>query len=62
MSHQSRLFEHPAFLLALAAFLTAVFVQSGELGPIDTIIRLQTTHSYWTSKPSVPEHSVLEFH
>ncbi len=40
----------------MAAFLTAMLVQSGELGSIDTIIRLQTTHSYWTSKPAVPEH------
>ena len=51
----------PAFLLALAAFLTALLVQSGELGSIDTTIRLQTTHSYWTSKPAVPDQSVVKW-
>ena len=44
-----RLFNHPGFLVGLAAFLTAVLVQSGELGSIDTVLRLQTTHSLWTS-------------
>src|SRR5712692_2017443 len=44
-----RLFNHPGFLVGLAAFLTAVLVQSGELGSIDTALRLQTTHSFWTS-------------
>ena len=58
---QNRLLDRPAFLLALAAFLTALLVQSGELGSIDSINRLQTTHSYWTSKPSVPEGTVVKF-
>src|SRR5712691_411922 len=44
-----RLFNHPGFLVGLAAFLTDVLVQSGELGSIDTALRLQTTHSFWTS-------------
>src|SRR5437879_12144574 len=44
-----RLFNHPGFLVGLAAFMTAVLVQSGELGSIDTVLRLQTTHSLWTS-------------
>jgi len=43
------LFNHPGFLVGLAAFLAAVLVQSGELGSIDTVLRLQTTHSFWTS-------------
>src|SRR5438445_10937958 len=43
------LFNHPGFLVGLAAFLTAVLVQYVELGSIDTVLRLQTTHSFWTS-------------
>lgn len=58
---RNRILDQPAFLLALAAFLTASLVQSGELGSIDTEIRLQTTHSYWTSKPSVPDRSLHVF-
>jgi hypothetical protein len=61
-AQQRRILDRPAFLLALTAFLTALLLQSGELGSIDTIIRLQTTHSYWTSKPSVPDNSPLESH
>lgn len=56
-ARQKRVLDEPAFLLALAAFLTALLVQSGELGSIDTTIRLQTTHSFWTSAPSVPDNS-----
>jgi hypothetical protein len=40
-------------LLALVAWLTAVAVQPGELGSIDTKRRLQTTHSFWTAEPAV---------
>ena len=58
---QNRILDHPAFLLALAAFLTALLLQSGELGSIDATLRLQTTHSFWTSKPSVPDSSVVKF-
>jgi hypothetical protein len=36
---------------------TALLVQSGELGSIDSDIRLQTAHSFWTSAPSVPDNS-----
>jgi hypothetical protein len=43
----------PAFLLALAAALLACVVQSGDLGSVDTLRRLQTTHSFWTSDPPV---------
>ena len=60
-AQQNRILDRPAFLLTLAAFLTALLVQSGELGSIDTINRLQTTHSYWTSKPSVPDGTVVKF-
>jgi hypothetical protein len=52
-----RAIKSPAFLVGLAAFLTAVLVQSGEVGSIDTEIRLQTTHSFWTNAPSVPDNS-----
>ena len=54
-AQRKRILDRPVFLLVLAAFLTALLVQSGQLGSIDTMIRLQTTHSYWTSKPSVPD-------
>ena len=47
----------PAVLVGLAAFLTALLVQSGELGSIDTEIRLQTAHSFGTNAPSVPDNS-----
>jgi hypothetical protein len=43
----------PVFLLALAAALLACVVQSGDLGSVDTLRRLQTTHSFWTSEPPV---------
>jgi len=43
----------PVFLLALAAGLLACVVQSGDLGSVDTLRRLQTTHSLWTSDPPV---------
>ena len=45
--------QKPILLLALAACLTAVIVQPGNLGSIDTTRRLQTTHSLWTSAPPV---------
>jgi hypothetical protein len=41
------------YLLLLAAFLTALIVQPGSLGSVDTVRRLQTTHSFWTSAPAV---------
>jgi hypothetical protein len=52
-----RAIKSPAFLVGLAAFLTALLVQSGDVGSIDTEIRLQTTHSFWTEAPSVPDNS-----
>jgi len=49
------------FLLSLAAGLTAVVVQSGELGSADTMHRLQTAHSFWTSEPPVFPNEYPEF-
>ena len=48
-----RWLRDPVFLLALAAALLACVVQSGDLGSVDTLRRLQTTHSFWTSDPPV---------
>lgn len=45
--------RNPVFLLTAIALLTAVLVQSGELGSSDTTHRLRTTHSFWTSEPPV---------
>lgn len=56
-ARQKKVLNHPAFLVGLAAFLTALLVQSGELGSVDSDIRLQTTHSFWTPAPSVPDKS-----
>jgi len=49
------------FLLALTAALTAFVVQSGELGTSDTMHRLQTAHSFWTSEPAVFPDEYPEF-
>jgi len=51
----------PAFWLALCAGLVAFAVQSGELGSADTMHRLQTAHSFWTSEPPVFPHEYPEF-
>jgi len=51
----------PLFLLALAAGLSAFVVQSGELGSADTMHRLQTAHSFWTSEPPVFPQEYPEF-
>ncbi len=51
----------PAFLLAAVALLTAFVVQSGDLGSSDTMHRLQTTHSWWTSQPPVFADEYPEF-
>jgi len=55
------LVRRPAFLLGLAAFLTALVVQSGELGTSDTQHRLQATHSFWTSQPAVLPEEYPDF-
>jgi hypothetical protein len=60
--HQVRaLFRNPLFLVCLTAFLTALVVQSGELGTSDTTHRLQTTHSFWTSEDPVDPQDYPEF-
>src|SRR5579863_8581479 len=51
----------PLVLLALIAGLGAFFVQSGELGSADTMHRLQTAHSFWTSEPPVFPQEYPEF-
>jgi hypothetical protein len=56
-----RLFRNPLFLVCVTAFLTALLVQSGELGTSDTTHRLQTTHSFWTSEPPVDPSEYPEF-
>jgi hypothetical protein len=56
-----RWFREPIFLLALTACLGAFVVQSGELGTADTMHRLQTAHSFWTSEPPVFPNEYPEF-
>ncbi len=51
----------PLVLLALIAALAAFAVQSGELGSADTMHRLQTAHSFWTSEPPVFPQEYPEF-
>ena len=53
--------HRPVFLLGMAAFLTALLGQSGELGSSDTQHRLQATHSFWTSEPAVLPDEYPEF-
>jgi hypothetical protein len=60
-SRLRRSFQIPVFLLALTAGLLACCVQSGELGTSDTMHRLQTAHSFWTSEPAVFPHEYPEF-
>jgi hypothetical protein len=54
-------FRDPVVLLALTAALGAFVVQSGELGSADTMHRLQTAHSFWTSEPPVFPQEYPEF-
>jgi len=62
MSDQARgWFRDPVVLLALAAGLAGFVVQSGELGSSDTMHRLQTAHSFWTSEPPVFPQEYPEF-
>jgi len=51
----------PRSLLAAIALLSALLVQSGELGTSDTMHRLQTAHSFWTSQPPVFRWEYPEF-
>jgi hypothetical protein len=57
----SRYLRDPKFLLALIAALLAFVVQSGEMGSADTMHRLQTAHSFWTSEPAVFPNEYPEF-
>jgi len=56
-----RITHKPLFWLALCAGLLAFCVQSGELGSADTMYRLQTAHSFWTSDPPVFPNEYPEF-
>jgi hypothetical protein len=51
----------PRLLLCITAALLAFVVQSGELGSADTMHRLQTAHSFWTSEPAVFPNEYPEF-
>jgi len=51
----------PVVLLCLAAGLGAFVVQSGELGSADTMHRLQTATSFFTSEPPVFPQEYPEF-
>ena len=67
LARLAELRHRPVFLLGAAAFLTALLVQSGELGSSDTQHRLQATHSFWTSEPAVlpgeyPEFGLIGHH
>src|SRR5208283_1595073 len=61
MTNVSRYLRDPLFLLCLTASLAAFVVQSGELGTSDTMHRLQTAHSFWTSEPPVFPNEYPEF-
>ena len=43
------------FLVIITAFLTALIVQPGEPGSVDTARRLQVAHAFWTAAPPFPE-------
>lgn len=61
MTPPQKLIGNPVFLLGVVAFLTALLLQSGELGSSDTTRRLQTTHSFWTSAPPVVPEDYPDF-
>src|SRR5438309_11476939 len=60
-SRLSRWLNDPLILMIFAAGLLAFAVQSRELGTADTMHRLQTTHSPWTSQPQVLPSEYPEF-
>src|SRR5256885_6087307 len=60
MRNASR-WRDPRLLLCITAALLAFVVQSGELGSADTMHRLQTAHSFWTSQPAVFPNEYPEF-
>jgi hypothetical protein len=51
----------PVILLCVAAGLGAFVIQSGELGSADTMHRLQTATSFFTSEPAVFPQEYPEF-
>jgi hypothetical protein len=59
--NSSSLFSRPQFLLVLTALLTALLLQSGEMGSSDTTRRLQNTHSFWTNEPPVRAEDYPDF-
>ena len=62
MAHDLRgLFSRPASLLGLTALLAALLLQSGEMGSADTSMRLQNTHSFWTSEPPIRPEDYPDF-
>src|SRR5437016_5519197 len=61
VSSVTRAFRNPVVLLAIVAGLLGFVVQSGELGSADTMHRLQTAHSFWTSEPPVFPQEYPEF-
>ena len=60
MGNSSPLRDVKLFLCIVAGLLAFV-VQSGELGSADTMHRLQTAHSLWTSEPAVFPNEYPEF-
>lgn len=52
-NRKPRLLTSWPLLLGLAAAFTALAIQPGELGSIDTLRRLQTTRSLWTPAPTI---------
>jgi hypothetical protein len=62
VAHDLRgLFSRSVFVLGLTALLAALLLQSGEMGSADTSMRLQNTHSFWTSEPPVRPEDYPEF-
>ncbi|MGH9529884.1 MAG: hypothetical protein ACRD2S_08215 [Terriglobales bacterium] len=61
ISRLRRSLNNPLFLLCLTAGVGAFVVQSGELGTADTMHRLQTATSFFTSEPAVFPQEYPEF-
>jgi hypothetical protein len=61
ISRLRRSLGNPLILLCLAAAVGAFAVQSGELGSADTMHRLQTATSFFTSEPAVFPQEYPEF-
>jgi hypothetical protein len=61
ISRSSRWLRNPTILVALAAALIAIVVQSGEPGSADTQHRENAAHALWTSDPPVFPNEYPEF-